>query len=299
MNHARISAESKLTYFDDTTGKIINNVPLNNKRKGVYTTAIASEVDEHLIYLFITSNRYAGENLKNILDARTTTDSLITMCDASRNNIPKEMDEDLLSRWIFCFCLAHSRREFFEVFNFFSKECELVLDILGEIYGNDDFCKKNKLSDLERLIYHQTHSLPLMESLKQWLNNKLLHKETEPNSGFGSAIKYMLKHWLGLTQFLRHEGAPLDNNLCERAIKVVIRHRRNSLFYRTDFGAQVGDALMSIIHTAKQNGADVVDYLNQLQIYHEQVAMDPDDWLPWNYQETMAIINDEQQKIAA
>lgn len=138
-----------------------------------------------------------------------------------------------------------------------------------------------------------------MEALKHWLNNKLLYKETEPNNGFGKAIKYMLKHWHGLTQFLRNIDAPLDNNLCERAIKVVIRHRRNSLFYRSDFGAEVGDAFMSIIHTAKQCGADVVDYLNQLQIYSEKVASDPDHWLPWNYQQTIVKLNYEQQKLAA
>ena len=63
----RLSAESTLTYFDDTPGKILNQTPLKNGRKGVYTTALVSQVDKNLIYLFITSNRYAGENLKKFL----------------------------------------------------------------------------------------------------------------------------------------------------------------------------------------------------------------------------------------
>jgi Transposase IS66 family len=33
------------------------------------------------------------------------------------------------------------------------------------------------------------------------------------------AIQYMLRHWKALTLFLRSPGAPLDNNLCERALK--------------------------------------------------------------------------------
>jgi transposase len=41
----------------------------------------------------------------------------------------------------------------------------------------------------------------------------------------------MLKHWDPLTLFLRQPGAPLDNNLCERALKKAILHRKNALFY--------------------------------------------------------------------
>jgi hypothetical protein len=54
-----------------------------------------------------------------------------------------------------------------------------------------------------------------------------------------------------LTQLLRVPGAPLDNNVCERALKKAIRHRNNSLFYRTERGAHVGDMFMSLIHTAE------------------------------------------------
>lgn len=47
----------------------------------------------------------------------------------------------------------------------------------------------------------------------------------EPNSGLGKAIAYMLRHWEKLTLFLRTAGAPLDNNICERALKKAILHR--------------------------------------------------------------------------
>jgi transposase len=36
----------------------------------------------------------------------------------------------------------------------------------------------------------------------------------------GKAITYMQRHWKGLTLFLRQPGAPLDNNICERALKL-------------------------------------------------------------------------------
>jgi transposase len=44
-------------------------------------------------------------------------------------------------------------------------------------------------------------------------------RRVEPNSGLGKAISYLLRHWDKLTLFLRVAGAPLDNNICERALK--------------------------------------------------------------------------------
>ena len=79
-----------------------------------------------------------------------------------------------------------------------------------------------------------------------------------PNSGLGAVISYLLKHWERLTLFLRKAGAPLDNNLVERALKKAILHRKNSLFYKTENGARVGDLFMSLIHTAELYGANPV-----------------------------------------
>ncbi len=108
-------------------------------------------------------------------------------------------------------------------------------------------------------------------------------KHVEPNSSLGQAINYMLKHWKKLTLFLRVPGAPLDNNICERALKMAILHRKNSLFYKTRRGAYVGDLFMSLIHTCQLCDADPFDYLTQLQEHAEKVAGDPGAWMPWNY----------------
>jgi hypothetical protein len=80
----------------------------------------------------------------------------------------------------------------------------------------------------------------------------------------------------------------MRHNICERALKMAIRHRKNSLFYKTANGAEVGDTFMSLIHTADLNDVDPFDYLVALQRHHEQVADSPGDWMPWNYKETLA-----------
>jgi hypothetical protein len=90
-----------------------------------------------------------------------------------------------------------------------------------------------------------------MGDLQQWMRQQLDQKRVEPNSGLGQAFNYLLKQWGPLTLFLRQAGAPLDNNICERALKMAILHRKNSLGQKTQNGARLGDRFMSLIHTCR------------------------------------------------
>ena len=103
----------------------------------------------------------------------------------------------------------------------------------------------------------------------------------------GENLLDVLKHWDKLTLFLREPGAPLDNNICERALKKSIQHRKNALFYRTCNGARVGDLFMSLIYTCELCGANAFTYLTELQRHAEQVSANPAAWMPWNYQATI------------
>jgi transposase len=103
----------------------------------------------------------------------------------------------------------------------------------------------------------------------------------------GKAINYMLRHWRGLTVFLRQPGAPIDNNLCEQVLKRAVLHRKNALFYRTLNGAEVGDLFMSLIHTCELGGANSFHYLTELQRHAAEAAANPSQWMPWNYRETL------------
>jgi len=277
-------ANGDLVIYDDTPGRI-----LTEQAKGhvTHTTAFISVKNDAKTHLFFTGQNHAGNNVSTILEQRTSNEPVIAMMDASSNNIPKKMSVDLTARFILCFCLTHGRRKFFEMFNFFDKQCEMVLDIIGRVYQHDAHCKQEKYTLEQRLLYHQTHSQPLMESLYCWLNNQLLCELSEENSGLGQAVGYMLRHWIPLTTFLRVAGAPLDSSWAERAIKMAIRHRRNSLFYKTPRGALVGDCLMSLICTAQQNNVNPFDYLNELQQHATLVQANPSQWLPWNYAQNL------------
>lgn len=290
------AAQGRLIYYDDTGNHILE---VQGDKKSVHTTAFLSSLGTHLIYLFYTSQRHAGQNMELLISKRTTDEPLMTMTDASSQNIPKKISEDLVMRWVLCFCLVHGRRKFYEVFDYFTQECEFVLDIISQVYKHEAYCKKYSLNPRQRLDYHKEHSAPLMEALRVWLNNQLLYHLVEDNGGMGQATRYLLRHWDALTKFLSVEGAPIDNSLCEQAIKVAIRHRRNSLFYKTFKGAEVGDCLMSVIHTAAKNKINIFNYLNTLQRYQKFVRAGPENWLPWNYQDTLVSLTKSKIDLAA
>jgi hypothetical protein len=83
-------------------------------------------------------------------------------------------------------------------------------------------------------------------------------------------------------------GAPIDNNLVERALKKAILHRKNSLFYKTRKEAAMGDLFMSLIHTCELNGVNPFDYLTELQRHAEELKRNPSEWMLWNYRDTLA-----------
>ena len=100
-----------------------------------------------------------------------------------------------------------------------------MLEMLGEVYRYDAEARAGALTVEERLQFHQEHSGPVMEKLHGWLEAQFAERKTEPNSGLGKAITYLLRHWKALTTFLQEVGSPLDNNLCERAPKRAVLHR--------------------------------------------------------------------------
>jgi transposase len=170
----------------------------------------------------------------------------------------------------------------------FPNECRYVLETLRDVYHNDEIARTEEMTAEQRLAFHQAHSRPLMDALERWLREQIDEHKTEPNSGLGEAIAYMQGHWNALTLFLRVAGAPLDNTICERTLKKAILNRKNALFFKTQRGAQVADLFMSLIHTTELAGGNPFDYLTELQKHAGELVENPGQWMPWNYQATLA-----------
>jgi transposase len=298
----RQAAQGEVLHNDDTTVKILEMMGRRaqaqpraedsadapapkeaSRRTGIFTSGIVSTREGCRIALFLSGRQHAGENLAEVLAAREKELSApIQMCDALSRNLPAELET------IVAHCLAHGRRQFVEVAECFPEECRHVLESLSVIYRNDAIAREKKLSPAARRHFHQSESGPTMEELHVWLKRQFDERLVEPNSSLGGAISYMLKHWERLTLFLRVPGAPLDNNICERALKRAILHRKNALFYKTCRGAHVGDVFMSLIHTCELGGVNPFDYLTELERHASELSAQPQNWMPWNYRETLA-----------
>jgi transposase len=283
----RQAANGEVLHNDDTGMRVLKlEREPGDQRTGVFTSGIVSTTAGRQIALYFTGRQHAGENIADVLkQRRASAGPAIQMCDALSWNAPKlPAGVDLLV----AHCLAHGRRQVVEVAQNFPAECRHVLEQLGEVYGNDARAREDAMTPAERLRFHQQHSKPILDALHGWLEAQFAERRVEPNSSLGKAITYLLRHWKALTLFLRQAGAPLDNNLCERALKRAVLHRKNALFYRTLNGAQVGDLFMSLIHTCQLSGANSFDYLIQLQRHTRELVANPAEWMPWNYRETLA-----------
>lgn len=292
-----LAAQGELIYQDDTSVRILSLIKENQRfraeaaaqgrsrskeRTGMFTTGLVVQVGERTIYLYYSGRSHAGENLKALLLQRQAgLAKPVVMSDALKSN---EADEAGLIR---CNCLAHGRRQFSDLIDIFPAECGVVIKTLKDVFDHDDEARDQQMSPAERLAYHQSLSAPLLEELQEWLQHQINDRLVEDNGSLGQAIRYLHTHWEKLTRFLSIEGAPLDNNLVERALKLFIRQRKNSLFYRTEHSAYIASVITSLIATCLHAGVNALDYLVALQEHRAEVVADPSAWLPWTYQASL------------
>jgi hypothetical protein len=290
----QLAAQGEVIFQDDTPQRILTLMKENQQararaqaqgktkteeRTGMQTTALLVQVGGQRICLYYTGRRHAGENLDALLTKREPDRGKpVVMSDALSSN---NAAEDTLIR---CHCLVHGRRKFSELDETFPVESAVVVNALKDVFDHDEYARTTQLTAQDRLAYHQRKSGPIMKKLKRWLERQTAQRLVEPNSSLGKAIAYLLDHWNTSTRFLHEPGAPIDNNLAERALKVAIRQRKHSLFYATAHSAYIASSLTSVIATCVQAGVNALDYLVALQDHRQEVFANPKAWVPWNYE---------------
>ena len=288
-----LAAQGELIYQDDTPVRILSLIKENkglettadfSARTGMQSTVLVVKSGGHTICLYFSGRAHAGENLKAVLSKRAADLAPpLVMSDALGHNEAEGIE------LIRCHCMAHGRRKFTEIEAAFPEACEAVVAALKQVFDHEEQTQKDQMNEEERLAYHQAYSAPIMAMLKSSMETQVAQREVEPNSSLGKAFAYWLEHWPSLTRFLSVPDAPLENNTAERALKLLIRQRKNSLFYATPHSAYVASLLTSLIATCLQAGVNAMAYLVALQEHRSAVFANPADWLPWTFQATLAL----------
>ena len=274
----RLAAGGEVIHTDDTWVRILSCLKEDKDEKGraTNTTGIVVKAGRRKIALYLSGRRHAGENLAELLTKREKgLAPPIQMSDALAANT--SVEKNVIS----AYCLAHARRKVFELKEDYPAECAVVLDAVARIYGYEG--ETEGMSPERRLAYHQEKSGSVMQELKEWIETQFSDHKVEPNSNLGKALQYWLSHWEELTVWLREPSTPLDNNESERALKQFILMRKNSMFFKTEHGAAVGDVLASLIRTCRLNGVNAWDYLVTIIRNKKEARSNPHLYLPWNY----------------
>jgi transposase len=278
LEMTRLAANGELMHTDDTRVRILSCVKEDKQEKGraTQTSGIVAKADERRIALYLSGRNHAGENLAELLKRRSQElGRPIQMSDALAANTSVEKEVTV------GYCLVHARRKIFEIKDHYPAECEVVLSAVAKVYQHEAEAKG--LSAAGRLAWHQEKSGPVMEKLKEWIDAQLDQRQVESNSALGQALKYWRRHWVKLTLWLREPLMPLDNNPVELSLKQFILMRKNSLFFKTEHGAAVGDIMASLIQTCRLNGVNAWGYLVTLVRHKSEARRHPHRYLPWTY----------------
>jgi len=182
-------------------------------------------------------------------------------------------------------CWAHVRRKFYDIqVAHKSAVATEALERIGALYAIEKEIRGR--SPEERRAVRSERSRPLLESLKQWLEETLV--KLSKKSDTAMAVRYTLGRWEALMRYCDDGRLEIDNNAAERSLRAVALGRKNYLFAGPDRGGESAAAMYSLIGTAKLNGIDPEGYLrNVLSRIAEHPINRIEELLPWNFAEEL------------
>lgn len=287
----RMSSEVMLLFGDDTGACVLNErsaiIPEREsgklvERTGCHTTCVIAVTDDgHHIVHFRIGIQHTGELLDELLSGRpSTSPPPMVMSDAlSANKVTVCKVRE-------CFCNAHTVRYFKELKENYPKEAGYALERYRKIFDNEKHCREHELPAEQRLAYHREHSKHLLKEICTHGYDLLeVSKDIEPNSDIGGAYNYILNNEYELSAFCRYPGAPLENNLAERILRLPVHLRDGAPFYRNAVGAAIAANILSVGSTAYQAGVNLLDYFVAILRHSDDVRARPYDWVPWLYED--------------
>ena len=157
-------------------------------------------------------------------------------------------------------CWSHGRRRLVEAAR---GGDQIAMEGLEKIAGLFRIEKQSAMAGdtfAERLVRRKEHSSPIMDDLKQWLDDK--RAIIVPKTPLGAALGYLHRQWNRLALFLENGAVAITNNRVERELRKLVLGRRNWLFVWGDLGGERTASILSIIGTCVAHGVNPRAYLH-------------------------------------
>jgi len=164
-------------------------------------------------------------------------------------------------------CMAHARRKFSDAVKAQGRnkkrgKAHRGLKLIQKLYQIEQKARKQKLSPEQRYALRQKQAQPVLDEIRDWLNESL--PQIPPSSMTGTALNYLNNEWDKLIAYLKDGRLEIDNNGAENAIRPFVVGRKNWLFATSVKGVKASANLYSLVETAKANGLEPYAYLRYL-----------------------------------
>ncbi len=167
---------------------------------------------------------------------------------AGFGKVVKERADDALA---LAFCWTHARRGFYEFHQ--ATQSPIAAEALARIarlYAIEAEIRGQSAE--RRLAMRRERSRTEIEAMHAWLDEQL--PRISKGSELAKAMRYVMRHWEGLTRFLDDGRIELDTNTVEREIRRIPLGRKNALFAGNDTGAEHWALMATLIGSAKLSG---------------------------------------------
>ena len=179
-------------------------------------------------------------------------------------------------------CWSHARRKFYEALNS-APEAREMLDLIVELYRVEyQAAEQGILGTDAHLRLRRKKSRAVLKKIDAWVDE---HEDAFPPRGkMGKALTYATKQRGPLSEFLDDVRLPLDNNIAERALRIIALGRKNFLFAGHVEGAQNLAVLQTVVATCQLHGVNPYEYIKDLLIrIQRHPAAEMDALLPWRW----------------